>query len=279
MGLMPVEVREGNKRLDERDVILKAEGLSFAYDKEKHVLEDVSFDIGNGEIFSILGPNGSGKTTLLKCLNGLLEPSSGSIRLKDIEVTELSSVEIARHMAYVPQVHRPVFSYTVLDVVLMGRNPYIGDFSVPSGEDIEIAGNKLEILGISYLKDRYYTDLSGGEIQLVLIARALAQEPEVLLLDEPISHLDFRNQIHVMKVVRKLSEKEGITVVMSMHDPNYSMIFSDRVMYLKSGKLLGIDEPRHGISKKCLEKLYNVQIDLVPVNGFNWIVPSHRALS
>ncbi len=279
MGLMLVGVGEKGKKLDEKEVILKVEQLLFAYGKESTVLEEVSFGVERGEIFSILGPNGSGKTTLLKCLNGLLKTSSGSIRLKDIEVTKLSPVEIARHMAYVPQVHRPVFSYTVLDVVLMGRNPYIGDFSVPSKEDIEVARSKLEILGISGLEDRYYTDLSGGEIQLVLLARALAQEPEVLLLDEPISHLDFRNQIHVMKVVRKLSEREGITVVMTMHDPNYSMIFSDRVMYLKSGRLLGIDNPREGINKKCLEKLYNVEIDLVPLNGFNWIVPSHRVLS
>ena len=185
-------------------VILEVKDLSFSYNSRSKVLEGVSFDIEKGEIFSVLGPNGSGKTTLLKCLNGILKPPSGKINLENIDISRLSVSELAKHIAYVPQIHRPVFSYTVLDIVAMGRNPYIGDFSLPGKKDTDIAIEKLKLLEICHLKNRSYTDLSGGEMQLVMIARALTQEPEILLLDEPISHLDFRNQIRVMQIVKKL---------------------------------------------------------------------------
>ena len=259
--------------------VLRTEKLSFSYlgsYSGVNVLKGVSFTVEQGEIFSILGPNGSGKTTLLKCLNGIFEPGKGKVFIEGQDVAELSAREIARKIAYVPQIHKPVFPYSVLEVVVMGRNPYLAPFSHPRENDISIAVENLKRVGAVHLKDKLYTELSGGEMQLVLIARALSQEPLILMLDEPTSHLDFKNQIMILKIVSGLSKSKQLTIVMSMHDPNYAMLYSTRVMYLVKGETAGIDAPEKLINSKYLKKVYNIETDMVRLNGRRWIIPSYK---
>lgn len=259
--------------------VLKIKNLSFSY-SGVNVLKGVSFAVEQGEVFSILGPNGSGKTTLLKCLNGILEPEKGKkkgkVFIEGRDISELSAREIAKKIAYVPQIHKPVFPYSVLEVVVMGRNPYLAPFSHPEKKDISIAIENLKRVGAVNLKDKLYTELSGGEMQLVLIARALSQEPLILILDEPTSHLDFKNQIMILKIVSGLSKDRRITIVMSMHNPNYAMLYSTRVMYLVKGETAGIDVPEKLINSKYLKKVYNVETDMVRLNGKRWVIPSYK---
>ena len=258
--------------------VLKINNLFFSY-PGVNVLKGVSFKVDRGEIFSILGPNGSGKTTLLKCLNGILEPErknkKGKILINGKDITELSAREIAREIAYVPQIHKPVFPYSVLDVVVMGRNPYLSPLSHPKKNDFSIAVENLKRVQAVHLKDKLYTELSGGEMQLVLIARALSQEPDILILDEPTAHLDFRNQITILRIISGLSRDRHLTIVMSMHDPNYAMLYSTRVMYLVNGETAGIDTPEKLINSSYLKKVYNVDTDIVQINGKKWVIPAY----
>lgn len=258
--------------------VLRTENLSFSYSGLKSgisVLNGVSFAVERGEVFSVLGPNGSGKTTLLKCLDGILKQEKGRIFIEERDIRELSVREIARKIAYVPQLHKPVFPYSVLEVVVMGRNPYLSPFARPGKNDMSIAIGNLESVGALHLKDKLYTELSGGEMQLVLIARALSQNPLILILDEPTAHLDFKNQIMVLKIVSGLSKDKGLTIIMSMHDPNYAMLYSTRIMYLVKGKTSGIDTPDKIINSKYLRRVYDIETDTVKLNGKRWIIPSY----
>ena len=172
----------------------EVKNISFSYDGNE-IFSDISFSIEKGDVLCILGPNGTGKTTLIKCLNGLHEIDSGEILIKGKNIKKLSFKEISRNIGYIPQNHTPSFPFKVIDVVLMGRAPYLNLIDSPRKKDMEIALNSLKTLGIDNLKDKEYTNLSGGEMQLVFLARILCQQPDILILDEPTSHLDFGNQI------------------------------------------------------------------------------------
>ena len=252
--------------------MIKAKSLSFGY-VDTEVLKSLNFSVNKGEIFSILGPNGSGKTTLIKCINRILKPKKGVVLIEGRDVKKITEKQIARRISSVPQIHRSIFPFTVLDVVLMGRNPYIDQFSSPSLEDTKIALKVLKEVGVYHLKERPYTEISGGEMQLVLIARALAQEPKVLLLDEPTSHLDFRNQILVLEVLKRLSLEKKLTIIISMHDPNYTMMYSDRVMLLSRGRILNIGAPPEVITKINLKRLYDIDVELIRVGKKKIVVP------
>jgi len=238
--------------------MIDIKSLSFGY-TDTELFRNINFSVNKGEIFSILGPNGSGKTTLIKCVNRILKPWEGGVLVEGRDIKEFTEKEIARRISSVPQIHKSIFPFTVLDVVLMGRNPYIDEF--------------LKEVGVYHLKERPYTEISGGEIQLVLIARALAQEPKVLLLDEPTSHLDFKNQILVLETLRRLSLEKKLTIIMSMHDPNYTMMYSNRVMLLSEGSIVSIGIPTEVITEINLKEVYNINTKIVSVRNKKIIVP------
>lgn len=211
-------------------MILEIKNASFGYTK-KTILRNISFNVGAGELLCLLGPNGVGKTTLFKTILGFIAIKGGEITLNGQNISKWSKPCLAKVMGYVPQAHTPPFPYSVLDVVLMGRIAHLGPFSSPSRDDIKIAEASLEKLGISFLKDIPYTEISGGERQMVLIARALTQRPQLLILDEPTSNLDYGNQIRVLLQIKKLS-KQGIGVLMTSHFPNHAFLCSSKVALL-----------------------------------------------
>lgn len=221
------------------------------------VLSDVSFTLERGELLCLLGPNGGGKTTLFRTLLGLLPPHAGEIRMLRRPLSEWSRRELARHIGYVPQAHAGLFAFTVLDIVLMGRAAQVGRFASPSTQDREIAMRSLETLGIDALAHRTYTRISGGERQLVLIARALAQEPTILLLDEPTASLDFGNQIRVLEHLGHLRER-GIAILMSTHQPEHALRCADRTALIGNGGLLALGPTREVASSANLASLYGV---------------------
>jgi len=202
------------------------------------VLAGVSLALRRGDIITLLGPNGCGKTTLLKVINGLLHPSRGRVCINGKEITRIGQAELARLIGYVPQAQRSSFPFSVLDIVLTGRMPHLSVLSQPGEEDVNRSLHALELVGVSHLASRPYTQISGGERQLVMIARALAQDARYLLLDEPTSYLDFKNQIHVLKMITGIARSQEMTVVMTLHDPNHALMFSDEIVLLR--KLFGL---------------------------------------
>jgi len=244
-------------------------GLSFGYD-ERVVLERVSFTVARSEILTILGPNGSGKTTLLKCLNKLLKPK-GSILIDSFDITRLHGKELAKLIGYVPQAHSPAFPYKVIDVIMSGLTPYLG-FSTPGEEDYKAGYDILNQLGLEHMANRRYTQISGGELRLVLIARALLQRPKVILLDEPTSHLDIKNKVLILKVLKNITN-EGIIVINSEHDPNLAFMMSDEVLLMNSGKILDYGKTESVLTKANLSTLYGIDIEIIESSGSRYISP------
>lgn len=204
------------------------------------VLEGVDFRAAKGELLGIIGPNGSGKTTLLRTIARILKPQTGAILLDGKEVMQMKAKEFSRNFAAVPQDTAINFEFTALDVVLMGRNPHLGRLDLESEKDIEIARRCMELTNCGDLAERQVTELSGGERQLVIIARALTQEPKVLLLDEPTSHLDINYQIEIMELLKHLTAHEGLIIIAVIHDLNLAAQYCDRLVLLSSGKIVSI---------------------------------------
>lgn len=243
--------------------MLKAENISFSYGQNK-VLYDISLSVAAGEVVTLLGPNGSGKTTLMKCLSGTMPPSTGVIRINNQELTLLKKRQVAQLIAVLFQNHIPSFPYAVRDMVLMGRAPYVDGFlSNPDKSDRMIVEQVMAELGIAKFADRPYTELSGGERQLVLLARALAQQPKVLVLDEPTAPLDFKNTILVLGKVQELAKEKGITVIMCLHDPNHTLVFSDKVALVKAGTLMQFGQAEAVITNNNLAELYGVELETI----------------
>ena len=223
----------------------------------RRVLSEVSFSLQRGELLCLLGPNGSGKTTLLRTLLGLLPPQSGEVRLLDRPLSEWSRKALARHIGYVPQAHAGLFAFTVLDIVLMGRAAHVGRFAAPSAKDRAIAMQCLETLGIAALAECIYTQVSGGERQLALIARALAQEPALLFMDEPTASLDFGNQLRVLEHLLQLRER-GIAILMSTHQPEHALRCADRTALVGEGGLIAVGATANVATVENLARLYRV---------------------
>lgn len=231
----------------------------------REVVKDISFSVESGEILCLLGPNGVGKTTLFKTLLGFLKLKGGEITLDGENVAKWSRQRLAKTVGYVPQAHTPPFPFRVMDVVVMGRTAHMGMFGSPSRKDHDIAEETLERMSISFLKDRIYTELSGGERQMVLIARALTQQPDILIMDEPTSNLDFGNQIRVLEQVNILA-KQGLGVIMTSHFPNHAFLCSSKVaLLLKNHSFLvgGVDEV---ITEQNLHSAYGIQVKIASVN-------------
>ena len=239
---------------------ITAEHLSFSYGSHE-VLKDVSFSARPGEFLSVLGPIGVGKTTLFRCLLGLLTPTRGQITVDGDPLSSLSPSRLARRVAYIPQSHDPVFHYSVYDMVLMGTAAQTGLFSSPGREQEALAECALERLSISHLKDRSYGELSGGERQLTLIARAIAQQAKILVMDEPSSSLDFGNRIRLMNTVRSLTA-EGYCVIQSTHDPEQAFRWSHRILALHGGQVLALGRPEEVITPELISTLYGVETEV-----------------
>lgn len=257
---------------------LSTDNLGFGY-RGKPVGRGVTIEIRAGEVLCLLGPNGGGKTTLMKTLLGLLPPQEGAVRLDGEDIAAWSRKRLARIVGYVPQAHAAFFPFTVIDIVLMGRSAHIGLFAAPSRADGEIARRALATLGIAHLADRIYTEISGGERQLVLIARALAQEPRILVMDEPTASLDFGNQVRVLRQIAALA-RSGIAVVFSTHDPDHVFLCGDRVALLHGGRMEEIGAPEAVITPASLKRLYGVEVQVVnlPDHDTRTCVPSVEGL-
>jgi len=253
---------------------LSARGLTYAYVPEKPVLRGVSVEIRPGEVLFLLGPNGSGKTTLLECLCGLRRPLRGRVLLGEADLYGIPRRERARAIGYVPQVHRPVFGYSVLEVVLMGRSPHLGTFSAPGREDRRIALEALDAVGLRGFAGRPYTELSGGEMRLVLIARGLAQEARFLLLDEPDAHLDPKHQHGVLSLVRGFSAR-GIATLVTTHNPTNALLYARRVALLQGGSILAHGPPEEVLTPGRLREAYGMEfVLLVGEDGHRALVPA-----
>lgn len=244
---------------------IAAADLAFGY-RGHPVGRAVTLTVGPGEVLALLGPNGGGKTTLLKTLLGLLSPQAGNVSLDGRPLSAFSIPERARLIGYVPQSHHGTFAFTARDVVLMGRTAHGGLFARPTQRDREVAGAMLERLGIAHLANRPVTMISGGERQLVLLARALAQEPRFIVLDEPTASLDFGNQGKVMRQIRQLAA-DGLGVLFTTHDPNQALGHADRVALLRDGGVMAEGPVEEILSRDRLAMLYGAPVDVVTEPG------------
>lgn len=233
--------------------------LDFDY-SDTPVLRDITFGVEPGRVCGLLGPNGSGKTTLFKCLNGLLEPRKGYVSLAGKKVGDMSRKAVADLMAVVPQQSDVAFSFTALHMVLMAKAARLSLWQRPSREDSRKALDVLKTLGMRNLSHRPYNALSGGERQIILLARAMFQSPEVLLLDEPTSHLDFKNQHLILDTVRGITKQEGLTTVVSLHDPNLASRYCDTIVMLKHGRVHGCGPAWDLFQADTIESVYGIKV-------------------
>ncbi|SFR67843.1 ABC transporter ATP-binding protein [Anaeromicropila populeti] len=255
------------------ELILEVKHAVCGYGK-KSVVENISLKVANGEVVCLLGPNGVGKTTFFKTLLGFIKVQKGEILLNGKNIADWSRKSLAKMIGYVPQAHTPPFPFRVLDVVIMGRTPHIDGGSYPSRKDIEVAAEALERLGISDLKDKIYTEISGGERQLVLIARALTQQPAILIMDEPTSNLDFGNQIRVLQHINDLS-KNGMGVIMTSHFPNHAFLCSTKVALMQKNKCFKVGDVNEIVTEDNLKEAYGISVKIIDTKiGKNKILKS-----
>jgi iron complex transport system ATP-binding protein len=243
--------------------------LSFGFGQNT-ILHHLDFSVPPGRFTAVLGKNGSGKSTLLRLIAGFIRPQSGSIEVFGMNVKSLSFAERARRIGFLPQIHYPVFPFTVEEVVLTGRAAYV--FSTPTDKDREKAKDAMGRIGIEDLRKRPYTELSGGERQLVMIARVLAQEPKVMLLDEPLSNLDLSNQVRILNLLKSLVAS-GLTVVAVLHDPNVAFRYGDHFVFLKNGMIREPERLDGFHSAQMLTDVYGIKIEVIQVRNKYFIVP------
>ena len=251
----------------------------FAYDKEL-VLKDLSFDIHQGEFLSIIGPNGSGKTTLLRLFSRVIEPKMGEIRLKGKDINKIKRKELAKTISVVPQDSFINFPFSVLDVVLMGRYPYLENLSFEKKEDLEMARKAMILTDIFHLSQRDINDLSGGERQRAIIARALTQQPEILLLDEFTSSLDLNHKIEIYELIKRLNIEKSLTIINVSHDLNIASEYADRLLLLNEGSIHSLGTPREVLKRDIIRDVFecNVLIEDSPVTGSPYVIPLNSNL-
>lgn len=249
-------------------MILTVRGIRFSY-PGRPVLSDVGFAVERGECLAVLGTNGAGKTTLLKCLNRILSPQAGTVTIGPDSIASLGRIELARKIGYVEQ-KREGSRCTVFDAVLLGRKPYIR-WDVTK-HDMEIAEKAMEALGLAGFAMRYLDELSGGELQKVVIARALGQEPELLLMDEPTSSLDLKNQLEVLRIIRSVTAERGIAAVVTMHDLNLALRFADKFLFLKDGRVFAAGGPEV-VTPANIESVYSVPVAICNYGEASVVIP------
>jgi iron complex transport system ATP-binding protein len=267
----------------EAAVAYRVEGAAFRYGPRREAaggtegwaLRGLTCEVGTGEILGIIGPNGSGKSTLLKLLGAILPPHRGTIRLRDRALDAFARLDLARLVAYVPQHSAVVFPFTLAEFVLMGRFPHrrsggvLGWFGWETAEDMRAAEQAMVDLEILHLADRAISDVSGGERQRAVIARALAQAPDILLLDEPTVFLDLRHQVDICAIMRRLNREQGLTVVWVSHDLNLAAQYCDRLLLLQDGALVRVGAPSAVLQPEVIESVYRcpVLVDRHPASG------------
>lgn len=291
-----------NEKKNQKNRGISVENLTLSYDKNL-VLNNINFSIRKGSVVTLVGPNGCGKTTLLKIINGFLRQNEGTVYIDSRNIEEIANRELARILGHVSQMHKSSFPFSVLDVVLTGRMPYISVFSTPRKEDVEKACKVLAFMGIEHFAQKPYTQISGGERQLVMIAKALAQEPDFLLLDEPTSFLDLKNQIHVLKTIINLARTRNITVLMTLHEPNHALLFSDEIILLRKlhefengnfanlydspdaspenertlafpeGNIICYGVPEKVMTPEKIKEAYGINVDILEHKGKRMIIP------
>ena len=249
-------------------MILDVDGVAFTY-RSAPVIQEITFGLRPHQILAILGPNGVGKTTLLKCMNAILRPKAGSIIVEDLDLLTADRMEIARRMGYVPQ-RSEAGRMTAFDAILLGRLPHI-QWNV-SEADLRTVEAAIRMLHLEDLSLRYIDEMSGGELQKVSIARALVQEPRVLLLDEPTSSLDLRNQIDILEIVRSVVAAHDVAAVMTMHDLNMALRYADRFILLKDGVIHAAGGP-DVVTPETIEAVYGVPVTVERFNGYRFVVP------
>ena len=252
--------------------LMEVKGASFSYNGKDNIFEDISFSIEKGDVLCILGPNGTGKTTLIKCLNGLQRINAGDITLDGHSIYSMTKLEKSRYIGYIPQGHQATFPFKSLDIVLMGRTPFIGALSSASKKDVQIAEDAMEQLGILYLADKPYTAISGGERQMVFIARVLAQGPKILILDEPTSHLDFGNQMRTLSVINALA-RQGMSVIMSSHFPDHAFISSNKAAIMKGKHMMSFGLPEEVVTEENMKNAYGIPVKIVEIGNRKACVP------
>jgi ABC-type cobalamin/Fe3+-siderophores transport system ATPase subunit len=263
--------------------MLKARDVSFAYGRRgaasPRVLADVSIEVDRGSIVGLLGPNGSGKTTLLRVLAGILPPLTGTVLIDDRPIERLTRRDLARRIAVVPQETHSTFDFSVIDMVLMGRYPHLGAFELEQARDQEIAREALAATGTAALESRAFSSLSGGEKQRVVIASALAQASEMLLLDEPTAALDLAYQFEIAALLRRLNAARGATMIVSTHDLNLAAAVCDRIVLLKAGRVIAHGSTAETLTAESIRLLYDVEADVQfhPRAGHLTVVPIARS--
>ena len=241
--------------------LYQIKNISFAYD-EKDVIKDISLDIEISEFVGIIGPNGSGKTTLLRLLNKILKEKKGKIYYKGQSLNKVEQKQISQEIGFVPQETSINFPFTVSEIVMMGRYPYIGMLGFEGKKDIEIVKQCLEITDLKDMGERLYVDLSGGEKKRVIIARALAQEPESLLLDEPTSALDIRYEIEVYNLLRRLNQNKKITIIIVTHNINFASLYCSRLVLMRDGSIFGIGNAVDIIKPEIIKDVYGIDVKI-----------------
>lgn len=254
--------------------MIQVTDLTFSY-KETAVLNRVNFRVNNGEFVGIIGPNGAGKSTLLKLLDGILKNPGSGIRIDGREITAYSRRELARKMGFVPQQFRTAFQFTAREIVMMGRFPHQGLWSVESQRDISVVEQAMQETDCAALADRLFASLSGGEQQRVVLASALAQEANILLLDEPTTALDLKHQVHFYRILKRLQQQQHKTILTVTHDINLAIQFCDRVIVLKDGELVADGRVTNIIDAALIEEVFGLPVYLIshPESGLPVILP------
>lgn len=245
--------------------LLSLSNIDFSYNNgqsSNFSLKKINIEIEKGDFLSILGPNGSGKSTLIKILSGYLKPNDGEVLLDDRTLTHYNSKELARKIAYVPQLPASVYPFSVYEIVAMGRYPYLGISGFEKESDREKIFEITKYLELEHILDKGISEISGGEIQRTFIARALVQEPQILLLDEPNAHLDIKHQLSIFNLLKELNEVNGITIITVMHDLNLSKYYSSRILMLKEGKVFLIGNPVDTITKENIFSVFDVDVNI-----------------
>ncbi|MFC1851078.1 ABC transporter ATP-binding protein [candidate division CSSED10-310 bacterium] len=251
--------------------LISISNLLFAYN-ETFVLKNIDLEIYRGETCFILGPNGSGKTTLIHCINGLLTPQKGTVRIGKSDIQSLTLRQRACFIALVAQESQATFPYNVIDMVVMGRTPHLNFLDKPDAADYDMAWHILENIGIQKLARRPYTRLSGGEKQMVRLARALAQDSTILLLDEPTAHLDIKNAYTIMDTIQVIAQERGLTVVATVHDPNIALRYARRVIMIERGKIFTSGPIDQVMTSENLTRLYQMPLDTTTIGDTIFII-------